>query len=97
MRAITRLAAALVLTTPALAQTPEPPSEPGAASPSAGQLPLGAMLHHQPTRGQVDARERAQEGASKAAQQQRQQGAEEDQLYDEIMRRSAPSTSGYGP
>jgi hypothetical protein len=97
MRPIASLVAALLLTAPALAQTPEPPAAPSAASPPQSQLPVGAMLHHQPTRDRVDARERAQEGAKKAEQQQRQERAAEDQLYNEIMRRSAPSTSGYGP
>jgi Spy/CpxP family protein refolding chaperone len=93
MRAIAWLVLGLLLPATALAQTPDQ----RAASPPPGQLPLGAMLHHQPTQAQVDARERARQGAKQAEQQQRRQRTEEDRLYQEIMRRSAPSTSGNGP
>lgn len=98
MSAIAWSVLALLLIAPAFAQTPDQPAgPPAAASPPPGQLPLGAMRHRQPTRGQVDQRERAQEGADKAEQQQRQQRSEEDQLYDQIMRQSAPPARGTGP
>jgi hypothetical protein len=92
MRPFACFALALALTAPALAQADEQPAvPPSASSAKEGTLPLGAMLHHQPTRDQVDERERARLGAKKTEQQLRQEGVEEDQLYEEIMRRSAPA------
>ena len=67
------------LARPAAAQTP----------PASSTLPLSAMRHVQPRRAEVDERERARLGPQ-AARQQKQQRATVDQLYQEIMRRSAP-------
>lgn len=82
--AIAILATSLVC--PAAAQRPPADANP---PPAASTLPVSAMRHVQPRRAEVDERERARLGPQ-AARQQKQQRATVDQLYQEIMRRSAP-------
>ncbi|HZB91398.1 MAG TPA: hypothetical protein VE397_08160 [Stellaceae bacterium] len=89
---------ALLAATPASAQTAggaPPPASPAAPSDSDSKLPLAAMRHEQPRRDAVEERERALEapGAQKAQQREDRQ---EDQLYDDIMRQSAPRATGEG-
>ena len=94
MRPIALVGLALSLSLPALAETPDwtPPAPPAApeAAPTA-QLPLDAMRHHQPRAADVEQREIERFGRSgSSTQTQRQQRSEVDQLFEEIMRRSAP-------
>lgn len=78
---------ALLLSPAAWAETTgQPPAPPAPAS----QLPLAAMRHQQPRAAEVNQREAERFGQSEV-QRQRRQRAEVDQLYDEIMRRSAPA------
>lgn len=88
MRPIAIAILATSLASPAAAQTP--PAQGNPPQPAESQLPLAAMRHAQPRRAEVDERERAKFG-SRDAEQAKQQRATEDQLYQEIMRRSAPA------
>ncbi|HWI26051.1 MAG TPA: hypothetical protein VN668_03725 [Stellaceae bacterium] len=94
MRPVAIVGSALLFAFPAAAQTPQPGTPPEPSSPPASAAAPGVPVREQqPRRGEVDRREEAQFGP--AVQQQRQrQRAEEDQLYNEIMRRSAPGNSG---
>lgn len=94
MRPIAFVGLALSLSLPALAETPDrtPPALPAApeAAP-ATQLPLDAMRHHQPRADDVERREIERFGRSgSSTETQRRQRSEIDELYDEVMRRSAP-------
>jgi len=97
MRLMAWLVLTALLAVPALAQTSDqPPAAPSPASPGAPdttKLPLAAMRHEQPRRDETDARERARYGATEPEVLKRQR-AEEDQLYKDIMRRSAPAAEG---
>ena len=79
---------ALLLSPAALAQTAGPPPPSPTAPP--GELPLAAMRHQQPRAAAVNQREEQRFGQGEAQRQQRQR-AEVDQLYQDIMRRSAPA------
>ena len=78
---------ALLLSPAAWAETTGQPPVPAAPT---SQLPLAAMRHQQPRAAEVNQREAERFGQSDV-QRQRRQRAEVDQLYDEIMRRSAPA------
>jgi len=51
---------------------------------------LDAMRHHQPTNEGVLEREDERYGRQKVEEQQRREKSEVDQLYDDVMRLSAP-------
>jgi hypothetical protein len=89
-----RLIAAIILAWPgalsALAQTPDRPEPAERSNAPSRHLPLDAMRHHQPRAQDVEEREAEQSGAG-AAEAQRRQRSEVDQLYDDVMRRSAPA------
>ncbi len=72
----------------ALAQTSDQPPAPTAPT---TQLPLAAMRHQQPRAAEVEQREAERYGPQQAQQRQRRQRTEVDQLYQDIMRRSAPA------
>ena len=78
----------------ALAQQPTGggASAPPAPAP-ASSLPLDAYLHHQPTKPEVIERERQRYGAATVQQEDRREQSELDQLYDEVIRRSAPDAA----
>ena len=58
---------------------------------------LDAMRHHQPTNARVLEREDERYGRQKVIEQQRQEKSEVDQLYDDVMRLSAPVVSDAPP
>jgi hypothetical protein len=89
-----RLIATIILSWPgalsALAQTPDRPEPAERSNAPSRHLPLDAMRHHQPRAQDVEQREAEQSGPG-AAEAQRRQRSEVDQLYDDVMRRSAPA------
>jgi hypothetical protein len=96
------LLAALLIPLSAIAQERTPPApEPGmpdAAAPDATapetKLPIGAMRHHQPTADDVRQREGQVEGDRAAQRGGTHDQHEVDDLYQEVMRRSAPPGGG---
>jgi hypothetical protein len=81
----------LAIAIPAKAGTPaDLPTGPMAES-------LDAMRHHQPTNERVLEREDERYGRQKVTEQQRQEKLEVDQLYDDVMRLSAPVVSDAPP
>lgn len=67
---------------------------------SDGRLPLDAMRHHQPTAVDVQQRERQFEGERAARRRQDEDPREIDEIYRDVMRRSAPGRepdSGVSP
>lgn len=82
-------AAALLLPAAAFAQNagPAAPAAPQPGVPT--RLPLAAMRHQQPRASEVDERERDTFGP-REVQVQKQRQNEVDQLYDRVMRQSAP-------
>ena len=58
---------------------------------------LDAMRHHQPTNENVLKREAERYGQQKVEEQQRREKSEVDQLYDDVMRFSAPIASAPPP
>jgi hypothetical protein len=88
------LALCVLLPGGALAQQPTGggASAPPAPAPAAS-LPLDAYLHHQPTEPDVIERERQRYGAATVGQENRREQSEIDQLYDEVIRRSAPDAA----
>lgn len=90
MRLTAFIATAVLTALPAFAQAPVPGSAPTLpASPSDSKLPLAAMRHQQPR--EADVEERL---GPKADETEKQQAPEVDKLYNDVMRRSAPSASG---
>jgi len=91
------LLATILLPLPALAQGVNPPlAVPQTAPASSAAPPTAAMQHHQPTEGEVEQREQAHFGKNAA----KRQGAEQkeiDQLYQDVMRRSTPSSPSPRP
>jgi len=83
---IALLALAVLLVSPARAQSPSPlPDEAGVrARPS-----LDALRHHQPRQAAVEQRERERFGRDETQKRGRQ--SEVDRLYDEVLKRSAPA------
>lgn len=71
---------------PSLAQQSDPPPQTPAPAP---QLPIAAMRHEQPSEDAVRQREIDREGAQKVEQRDTQQQHEVDQLYRQILQRSA--------
>ena len=90
MRAIACFALVLLSPLPALAQTTDQAALPPSAAES--RLPLAAMRHEQPRRDDVVARERDKLEPNEAQALQRER-AEEDRLYNEVMRNSAPAAA----
>lgn len=88
MRMIALLALLALPPAPALAQGSNAPQP---APPLSSQLPLAAMRHHQPREDTVREHQIEREGAEKVEQQDKQQQLELDQLYHEILQRSAAS------
>ncbi len=77
----------LAIVTPAQAGTPpDLPAPPMAES-------LDAMRHHQPTNEYVLQREAERNGRQQVEEQQHREKSEVDQLYDDVMRFSAPVAS----
>lgn len=94
MQPVAIVGMALLFALPAAAQTPQPETPPAPMGPPAAAAAPGVPAREQqPRRDQVDRREDAQFGPAMQQQRQRQR-AEEDQLYNDIMRRSAPANSG---
>jgi hypothetical protein len=91
MRALVCLALTALWAGPALAQSSAQPVPP---DPEQSRLPLAAMRHQQPRREAVDTRERSQLGPDEARALQRER-AEEDQLYNDVMRNSAPPAGAH--
>lgn len=85
MRMIALLALLALPPGSALAQESNAPPQQSPA------LPLAAMRHQQPREDTVHELESAREGQEKVDQQSKQQQTEIDQLYREIMQRSAAS------
>jgi hypothetical protein len=79
----------LLLSWPALAQTPPDRPLRDDVPQGTSRLPIDAMLHHQPRRADVRERESARLGEG-AVEAQRRRQADIDEIYDEVMRRSAP-------
>jgi len=81
----------LAIAIPAKAETPaDLPTGPMAES-------LDAMRHHQPTNERVLEREDERYGRQEVTEQQRQEKSKVDQLYDDVMRLSAPVISDAPP
>ena len=93
MNKIVVLALCVLLPGGALAQQPTGGASVPPAPAPAASLPLGAYLHHQPTEPDVVERERQRYGAATVGQENRRQQSEIDQLYDEVIRRSAPDAA----
>jgi hypothetical protein len=92
MRHLASLAVALALILPPTAQAAEAPRSVAAqpaplAGSGASRLPLDAMLHHQPSPGDVARREG---DTGNNGQDLRRKKDELDALYNDIMARSAP-------
>lgn len=93
MRHLASFALALALMLALAAQAAEAPRSEGAvepapvAQPGGSQLPLDAMLHHQPRAGAMARREGDRGNTDQDLRRQRN---ELDALYKDIMARSAP-------
>lgn len=78
-----------------IADTMPDPGPPASAAevgpgPSDGRLPLDAMRHHQPTAADVQQRERELGGDATPRHRQDSDQREIDDIYQDVMRRSAP-------
>lgn len=88
-KSVHALTAILLLTaTPVLdARAAAPPAPPATSlSPQA----LATQRHQQPTQSEVDTREAQRFGAAAVARQQRQGRADVEEMYNELMRETAP-------
>ena len=90
-----RVIALLVVVAPVAWAQDAPPPSPSPSAPA--QRPpvqfsdLDAKLHHQPTRAEVDQRERERFGSAATKQQQDQEQAEIDRLNRELLGTPVPS------
>jgi hypothetical protein len=94
MRRVALLGLVLLLSVPAIAETTKQVPGSGAFSSGTSQskLPIDAMLHHQPRRSDVQQRELQRYRSQSVEEERQHRQSELDQLYEDVMRRSAPPT-----